>query len=113
MDANKMVEEILSELPYTVVFKNPECKVNVPVISFFTLSEVVSMMADNRVLLKDITVQIDVWAKNPMQCRGIEDEISEIMDKNGWMKIFAMDNEKKSEVFNRSVKYVKVFTMDE
>lgn len=113
MDANAITEKILKELPYALVFRYPESKTPIPAISFFTLSEAVSLMADNKVLLKDVTVQIDVWAKNPKQCSDMNNEISSLMNGEGWIEIFAMDNEKKSEVFNRTIKYAKVFAVDE
>ena len=111
-DFNIETEKNLSELPCTVVFQYPESFTDVPCVSFYTLTENVAMRADNKELIQEGNVQIDIWAQKPSQCGELAITVNQLMENSGWLRQFSMDVKRESSenIYHRTMRFAKTFT---
>ena len=112
IDFNAEAEEILSELDCEVVFQYPQKFANLPVVSYYTLTENVAMRADNRELIQEGYLQIDVWCDKPCDCGRLAVEINGLMENRGWTRQFSMDQKREGNdrIYHRTMRFAKAFT---
>ncbi|MCC8169724.1 MAG: hypothetical protein LIO59_05090 [Oscillospiraceae bacterium] len=111
IDVNPELEKSLSDLDCTLVYQHPEGFNKLPVVSYYNLTESVSMSYDNEEQLQDGVVQLDIWAEVPDECGRIALEINGLLTADGWCRQFSMDIPKQSgeRAYHRTMRYVKCF----
>ena len=112
IDFNAEAEKILSQLDCEVVFQYPQKFVNLPVVSYYTLTENVAMKADNTELIQEGYLQIDIWCGKPNDCGRLAVEINELMEDGGWARQFSMDQKREQgdRIYHRTMRFAKAFT---
>ena len=112
IDFNAEAEKILSQLDCEVVFQYPQKFSNLPVVSFYTLTENVAMKADNKELIQEGYLQIDIWCDKPCDCGKLAVEINDLMENSGWARQFSMDlkREQGDRIYHRTMRFAKAFT---
>ncbi len=111
IDFNIEAQRLLSELPCRAVFRHPKSFSRLPAVSFYTLSEAPAMRADNKELVQEGYLQIDVWADKPSEVGSTAARVNEIMEKNGWLRQFSMDAKPETGgVYHRSMRFAKAVT---
>ena len=109
-DTNKEMEQILDTLDVRVVFSSPaECG-ELPVISYYTLTEKPGFCSDNEEQITDTQVQIDIWADEGYKCGMLGLEVNDIMRSHGFCRELALDVPKGEDgVYHRSMRFVKSY----
>ena len=111
IDFNAEAEKILSGLDCEVVFQYPHKFTKLPVVSYYTLTENVAMKADNKELIQEGYLQIDIWSGKPCDCGRLAVEINDLMENGGWARQFSMDlkREDNDRVYHRTMRFAKAF----
>ncbi len=112
VDVNRELEKSLASLGCALVYQQPDGFNDLPVVSYYNITESVSFASDNEELLQDGVVQLDIWAKLPSQCGDIALEINSLLAKDGWMRQFSMDVPKQSgeKAYHKTMRYLKIFS---
>ncbi len=108
VDFNSEAEKILSELDCEVVFRHPKRFSRLPAVSFYTLTEKPAMRADNRELIQEGYLQIDIWADKPKTAGDTALTVNELMENAGWLRQFSADVKPEDDmVYHRSMRFAK------
>ena len=91
IDVNLEAEKALVQTGYTVVYSYPDNFNDLPVISFYTLTESGSFACDNSEAIQEGCVQVDIWADEPQDCGDIALKVNEVMNANGWVREMSRD----------------------
>lgn len=59
---------------------------NLPIISYYTVTECGGFYADNDESIQDGHIQIDIWAEIPKECSDLAAEVNEVMTKDSWVR---------------------------
>ncbi len=111
LDINEELEKSLEGLGCTLVYRQPEGFNDLPVVSYYNLTESGSFAYDNEEQMQDGTVVLDIWASVPKECAKIALEINGLMLDDGWIRQFSMDIPKQpgERAYHRTMKYTKTF----
>ena len=85
---------------------------NIPIISYYTVTECGGFYADNDESIQDGHIQIDIWAEIPKECSDLAAEVNEVMTKDSWVREMSMDvpeNDKK--IYHKTMRFQKYFTL--
>lgn len=112
IDVNSEAEKILAQLNYTVEYYYPKKFNDLPVISFYNLTETPDFSADNTEVVQSGCVVVDIWADEPSDCGKIAVEVNEVMTADGWNREFSRDLPPDgSEVYHKTMRYVRDFVL--
>lgn len=111
LDVNAEAEKALNKLSYKVAYYYPEEFNNLPVMSFYNISETPDFSCDNIEAMQRGTVVIDIWAEAPQQCGDIGIKVNEIMTADGWGREFSRDLEPVNGIYHRTTRYTKIFNL--
>lgn len=111
VDANAEVRKILNKLHnVTVTYQYPKSFKKLPAVSYYTLTEQGSAAYDNRAVMQDSTIQIDIWADMPKQCTDISMNIYTLLAADDWCQEMVMDvPNPDGDVYHRTMRFVKTF----
>ena len=112
MDINAEAEKSLSYVKCKAVFQYPKNFNNLPIISYYTVTECGGFYADNDESIQDGHIQIDIWAEIPKECSDLAAEVNEVMTKDSWVREMSMDvpeNDKK--IYHKTMRFQKYFTL--
>lgn len=108
MDINLEVEKILSELSVRSVYSTPlECG-ELPCVSYYMLTDKGSFYADNEEEIRDVSIQVDIWAREGYQCGTIAMDVNALMRTAGYYRELSMDIPKGDDgVYHRTMRFIK------
>lgn len=110
IDINAQAQKALETTGYNTVFRYPQSMRDIPVISFYTVSESGEMSADNRELLRQGTIGIGIFADAPTKCAEMAYAVERAMLNDGWSMIYSMDVAAETDgVFERDMRFTKSF----
>lgn len=108
VDFNAEAEKILSGLQCEVVFRHPKRFSKLPVVSYYTLTEKPAMRADNKELIQEGYLQVDIWADKPKTVGDIAVKVNELMEDAAWLRQFSADVKPENDtVYHRSMRFAK------
>ena len=108
-DINIEAEEILRKTGYRVVFEYPGEQSKVPAISYRTVYEHPIMAADNEELIREVSIQVDIWTKKAADGGHIAGEVNALMTENGWAREFLKDMDKENNIYHTAMRFTKSF----
>ncbi len=112
LDINIEAEKALSELECRVVYQYPGQFTDVPVVSYYNITEKCGFSADNIECIQDGHVQVDVWCETGMECGKLSVKINDVMTRNGWVREMSRDvPEKNEKIYHRTMRFQKYFTL--
>lgn len=112
IDINAAAEKSLGDVKCKAVFQYPKNFNNLPIISYYTVTECGGFYADNDESVQDGHIQIDIWAEIPKECSDLSAEVNEVMTKDSWVREMSMDvpeNDKK--IYHKTMRFQKYFTL--
>ena len=112
IDINAEAEQSLGDVKCKAVFQYPKNFNNLPIISYYTVTECGGFYADNDESIQDGHIQIDIWAEIPKECSDLAAEVNEVMTKDSWVREMSMDvpeNDKK--IYHKTMRFQKYFTL--
>ena len=114
IDVNAEAEKTLEALDCTVVYQYPEDFTDLPAVSFYTLTERPDFSSDNEEDIQSGSVEIDIWAKNPLDCGEISVKVNELMTADDWNREMSRDLPPDgSGVFHKTMRFSKDFYLCE
>lgn len=112
IDVNAEAEKTLSKLDCRVEYFYPEKFNDLPVVSFYNLTEQEAFSADNEEQIQSGVVVVDIWCDNPKQCGEIGIKVNDIMIKDDWSREFSRDlTPDNSGVYHKTMRYSKDFVL--
>nr|DAZ12937.1 MAG TPA: tail component [Caudoviricetes sp.] len=111
IDVSVEAEKTLSLIGCNVVYQYPDEWKDFPIISFYALTERPGFTCDNEESIQNGTVQVDIWAKKPLDSGSLGVKINEIMTKDGWNRELSMDLPKVDGVYHRTMRFTKSFNL--
>lgn len=111
IDVNAEAEKTLSALNCKITYYYPENFNDLPVVSFYNLTERADFSTDNKEDIQSGTVQIDIWADEPSQCGEISLKVNEVMTEDSWNREFSMDIKPNDGVYHRTMRFTKFFVL--
>lgn len=110
-DINIEVKNTLSGLNCRVVYQYPDDFAALPAVSYYTLTEGVSMTADNAELIQEGHIQLDIWGVTMKECSDIAISVDTLMSRGGWAREFSRDLKKECDerVYHKTMRYKKLF----
>jgi hypothetical protein len=111
LDINTELEKSLKNLSCRLVYQHPESYGELPIVSFYNLTESVSLSYDNEEQLQDGVIQLDIWARLPKKCGELAIEINELLTSDGWCRQFSMDVPKQDGecAYHKTMRFIKTF----
>ena len=103
IDINAEAEKSLSDVKCKAVFQYPKNFNNLPIISYYTVTECGGFYADNDESIQDGHIQIDIWAEIPKECSDLAAEVNEVMSMD------VPENDKK--IYHKTMRFQKYFTL--
>lgn len=116
VDVNEQIKNLLEYglNDITVAYQYPNDFNNLPVVTYYTLTQRGSFAFDNLVTERRNTMQIDIWADYPKICAELSEKINKLMLKDGWYHEMEMDvPNTDSRVKHRTMRFTKTFEMEE
>lgn len=116
VDVNEQVKDLLEQGigGVTVKFQYPDSFNNLPVVTYYTISQRGSSAYDNIVAARNNTIVIDIWADYPKTCADLSKKINELMSGDGWYHEWEMDvPNTDSSVKHRTMRFTKIFNLQE
>ena len=112
IDVNIEAEKTLSSLDCTLVYQYPEHFTNLPVISYYNVTECGAFFADNSECIQNGYVQVDIWSDVPKECGSLSIKVNDAMERDGWTREMSMDVPKKNDkIYHRTMRFQKYFTL--
>lgn len=111
VDINAEAEKTLSKLDCKIEYYYPEKFNDLPIVSFYNLTERPDFTSDNEEDIQSGTVVIDIWSDNPADCGSIGLKVNEVMKADGWNREFSRDLPKTDDVYHRTMRYTKIFNL--
>lgn len=109
VDINAEVEKSLSGLDCRVEYYYPESFVELPVVSYYQLTERPDFGCDNVESIQTGTVVIDIWSEKPSECGAISLNVNKIMTSDGWGREFSRDLPKTDGIYHKTMRFSKDF----
>mgnify|MGYP006876967007 CR=1 FL=1 len=92
------------------VFQYPKNFNNLPIISYYTVTECGGFYADNDESIQDGHIQIDIWAEIPKECSDLSAEVNEVMTKDSWVRRCLWTFPKMiKKIYHKTMRFQKVF----
>ncbi len=113
IDVNAEAEKTLSKLDCKIEYYYPEDFNDLPVVSFYNLTETPDFSTDNEEDIQSGTVVVDIWSDTPSDCGSIGLEVNKVMTADGWSREFSRDLGKKDGVYHRTMRFTKYFNCEE
>ena len=116
VDVNEQVKNLLEQgLDGTPVkYQYPDSFNNLPVVTYYTLSQRGSFAFDNIVAMRNSTIVIDIWADYPKMCADLSAKINKLMIGDGWYHEMEMDvPNPDSSVKHKTMRITKSFDLEE
>ncbi len=112
LDINIEAEKTLKKLDCAVVYQHPEKFMELPVVSYYNLTECGGFYADNSECIQNGYVQVDIWSDIPSQCGSLSVRVNELMTGDGWTREMSMDVPKKNDrIYHRTMRFQKYFNL--
>ena len=123
IDINAEAENSLSDVKCKAVFQYPKNFNNLPIISYYTVTECGGFYADNDESIQDGHIQIDIWAEIPKECSDLAAEVNEVMTKDSWARTASKNNalwvhndymsfyENDKKIYHKTMRFQKYFTL--
>lgn len=110
IDVNPIVEKLLKSIDgVKVTFYYPSSFNTLPVISYYDISDIEGLRADNKEWTQDVDVQIDVWGKTAKQAKDISISVNDAMQSDGWRRTFSQPLPQDGEIYHRTMRFNKIF----
>ncbi len=111
LDINYELQKSLRRLDTKSVYQYPESFAELPVISYYTLTDKIKMFVDNGAFIEEGYVNLDIWTKTPKEGFDIADNIDAVLSEDGWIRQFMMDMKKESDerIYHRTMRFKKQF----
>lgn len=113
IDINAEAEKALSALDCKIEYYYPEKFNDLPIVSFYNLTETPEFSSDNEEDIQGGTVVVDIWADDPTQCMAISIQVNKIMTKDGWCREFSRDLGKQNGIYHKTMRFCKIFNIIE
>ncbi len=109
VDVNMLVEPVLAGVGPPVCYQYPEKFNDLPVISYYNLSENEGFRADGEEWAQVSRVQVDIWADRAVDTGRTGTAVEQAMKGAGWRREFAADLPKQTEnrVYHRTIRFAK------
>ena len=108
-DINREIEKDLQDIGVESVFFYPEKFSDLPVVSFYTLTEKGHMSWDNAEAITYGAVQVDIWDTNPAETGRIADKIKTGLAAKGWAREYSGDVPPEDGIYHRTIRFSKIF----
>lgn len=113
IDVNAEAEKTLSKLDCNVEYYYPEKFNDLPVVSFYNLTENSDFSYDNEEVIQSGTVQVDIWADKPDESGEISIQVNDIMTADDWCREFSRDLGKQNGIYHKTMRFTKYFNVIE
>lgn len=113
IDVNSEAEKTLSALNCSITYYYPEKFNDLPIVSFYNLTERPDFSSDNDEDIQSGTVQVDIWTSEPSQCGKIGIEVNKVMTADGWGREFSRDLGNQNGVYHKTMRFTKYFIVTE
>lgn len=113
IDVNSEAEKTLSALDCKITYYYPDNFNDLPIVSFYNLTEKPDFSSDNEEDIQSGTVQVDIWTNEPSQCGGIGIEVNKVMTAGGWGREFSKDLGKQNGICHKTMRFTKHFIVTE
>lgn len=111
IDVNAAAEKTLSALDCKITYYYPEEFNDLPIVSFYSLTEKPDFSSDNEEDIQSGTVVIDIWTDEPSECGKIALEVNDVMTADNWSREFSRDLPRDGDVYHRTMRYSKDFVL--
>ncbi|MBQ8301505.1 MAG: hypothetical protein IJX57_06035 [Clostridia bacterium] len=111
IDVNAEAEKTLSKLDRKVEYYYPEKFNDMPVVSFYNLTEQPDFISDNEEDIQSGTVVVDIWSDNPADCGNIGLKVNEVMTADAWHREFSRDLPPTDGIYHRTMRFTKIFSL--
>lgn len=113
IDVNAEAEKTLSALDCKITYYYPDEFNDLPIISFYSLTEAPDFSADNTEVIQSGCVAVDIWADEPSQCGKISLQVNNIMTADGWQREFSRDLGRQNGIYHKTMRFCKIFNIIE
>lgn len=111
IDVNAEAEKTLSVLDCKITYYYPENFNNLPVVSFYNLTETPDFSSDNEEDIQSGCVVVDIWADDPSQCGEIGLQVNDVMTADNWCREFSKDLPRDGDIYHRTMRFKKFFVL--
>ena len=113
LDINQELKKSLKNLEVKTVFQYPDSFVELPIVSYYTVSDKIKMFVDNGAFIEEGYINLDIWTKTPKEGFDIAQAVNSALDKDGWIMQFMMDVKKESDenIYHRTMRFKKQFVI--
>lgn len=111
IDVNAEADKTLSALSCKITYYYPEEFNDVPIVSFYSLTEKPDFSTDNEEDIQAGTVVIDIWADKPSECGEISLQVNEVMTADDWQREFSRDLGKQNGIYHKTMRFTKYFNI--
>lgn len=113
IDVNAEAEKTLSKLDCKVEYYYPEKFNDLPVVSFYNLTERPDFSTDNKEDIQSGTVVVDIWSDKSDECGNIGLKVNKVMTADGWNREFSRDLGKQNGIYHKTMRFTKYFILQE
>ena len=111
IDINAEVEKTLSKLDYHTEYYYPQKFNDLPIVSFYNLTESAAFGSDNEEDIQGGTVVIDIWTDSPDKCGEIGLKVNDVMVGDDWCREFSRDIKPNNGIYHRTMRVSKNFVL--
>ena len=111
IDVNAEAEKTLSVLGCKITYYYPENFNDLPVVSFYNLTETPDFSSDNEEDIQSGCVVVDIWADDPSQCGEIGLQVNDVMTADNWCREFSKDLPRDGDIYHRTMRFKKFFVL--
>ncbi len=113
IDVNAEAEKTLSALQCKITYYYPEEFNDLPVVSFYNLTECPDFTSDNEEDIQSGCAVVDIWTDKPSQCGEISVQVNELMTAEDWHREFSRDLGKQNGIYHKTMRFTKYFILQE
>lgn len=111
IDINAEAEKTLSALDCKITYYYPNNFNDLPIVSFYNLTETPDFSTDNEEDIQSGCVVVDIWADDPSQCGKIGLQVNDIMTSDEWYREFSKDLPRDGDIYHRTMRFKKFFVL--
>lgn len=112
IDVNAAAEKTLLALNCKITYYYPENFNQLPVVSFYNLTENPDFSSDNEEDIQSGTVVVDIWTDEPSQCGEISLEVNKVMTADCWCREFSRDMGAQDGIYHKTMRFSKFFILE-